>query len=155
MTSLFLTQNISFYTIPIAWVLALAPHTYATQLYESKSKKQFDLTQPRGLTAKLAGDQTINQATKDKIIRAEGAQSNGFENIGLFAAAVVAGNMANLDAGYMNALSLGYVASRIVYTFVYLNNSSIGQAQGRSLIFLTGVGLCMTMFVSAGRNLGG
>ena len=63
--------------------------------------------------------------------------------------------MANLDTGYMNALSLGYVASRIVYTFVYLNNSSNGQAQERSLIFLTGVELCMTMFVSAGRKLGG
>ena len=66
MTSLFPTQNISFYTIPIAWFLALAPHVYATQLYESKSKKQFDLTQPRGLTAKLAGDQTVDQANKGK-----------------------------------------------------------------------------------------
>ena len=66
MISLFPTQNISFYTIPIAWVLTLAPHAYATQLCESKIEKQFDLTQPRGLTAKLAGDQTIDQATKDK-----------------------------------------------------------------------------------------
>lgn len=64
MSSLLPTTNISLYTIPIAWILALLPHVYATKLYESKTKKQFDLTQPRSLIRKLETDQTLDQATK-------------------------------------------------------------------------------------------
>jgi uncharacterized MAPEG superfamily protein len=63
-------------------------------------------------------------ATKEKIIRAEGAQQNGFENVGLFAAAVVAGNIAKLDNTTLNYLSGGYLASRVLYNFVYINNQS-------------------------------
>lgn len=53
------------------------------------------------------------------IIRAEGAQQNGFENLGIFAAGVVAGNAAGLDAGYLNALSAAYIATRVVYLCVH------------------------------------
>ncbi|KAL2044965.1 hypothetical protein N7G274_002740 [Stereocaulon virgatum] len=127
---------------------------YATKLYESKTKREFDLTQPRSLVRKLETDQTLDQATKDTITRAEGAQSNGFENIPLFAAAVVAGNMAHLSPSYLNALSMGYVASRMLYTVIYVNNVNNTVAQGRSVVFLAGVGICMALFVGAGRVLG-
>lgn len=63
-------------------------------------------------------------ATKDTIARAEGAQQNGFENIGLFAAAVVVGNVAKLDNSTLNTLSYGYLASRVVYNFLYINGTT-------------------------------
>lgn len=87
------------------------------------------------------------------MIRAEGCQQNGFENVGVFAAAVVAANVAKLDVGYLNMLSWGYIASRVVYTYIYLNNTSLGFAYVRSVVFVGGVGLCMTMFVSAANVL--
>lgn len=86
-------------------------------------------------------------------MQAEGAQQNGFENIGLFAAAVVAANVAKLDVGYVNMLSWGYIATRVVYTAVYLTNTSWGLSNVRTGVFLGGVGLCMTMLVSAGNAL--
>ena len=52
-------------------------------------------------------------ATKEKIVRAEGAQQNGFENLGLFAAAVVAGNIVRLDNWTLNVLSGGYLLSQL------------------------------------------
>lgn len=64
MTNLLPTQNLSLYTIPLAYILALAPHAYAVTLYESSSKKKFDMRHPRGMTAKLSQDQSIDNATK-------------------------------------------------------------------------------------------
>lgn len=63
-------------------------------------------------------------ATKQKIVRAEGAQQNGFENLALFAAAVVIGNVAKLDNWTLNALSYGYLASRAIYNMLYITGTS-------------------------------
>ena len=105
------------------------------------------------LTKKVDQNQSLDQATKDKIVRAEGAQQNGFENLGLFASAVVAGNMANLGAGVLNGLSAAYLVSRVVYNTIYINNRSAGWAMGRSCVFVGGVGVCMVFFVLAGNKL--
>lgn len=64
MATLFANQNLSLYTIPIAYILALAPHVYAVTLYESSSKKKFDMRHPRGMTSKVTQDQSIDNATK-------------------------------------------------------------------------------------------
>ncbi len=87
------------------------------------------------------------------IIRAEGAQQNGFENLGIFAAGVVAGNAAGLDAGYLNALSIAYVASRIVYDLVYINNTTPAVARVRSVAYNAGSAVVFTLFVSSGNAL--
>ncbi|MCJ1352968.1 MAG: hypothetical protein MMC33_002952 [Icmadophila ericetorum] len=155
MVSIFdMTRNLSFYTIPAAWVLCLAPHVWATQAYDAASSKKFDLTEPRSFAARVKEDQTITKAQRDMIIRAEGAQQNGFENIGLFAAAVTAANLAGgLDNQTLNLLSGGYLLSRIVYNFVYINNDSLGLANTRTGVFLTGIAIKMAMFAMAGNNL--
>ena len=86
------------YTVPAAWVLSLLPHVYAINLHDSKSpKEKFDICSPRQLTPSLNANQALDQETKARIIRAEAAQANGFENIGFFAAAVVAANVAKVD----------------------------------------------------------
>ena len=111
-------------------------------------------------------------ATKATIVRAEGAQQNGFENIGLFAAAVVIGNVAKLDNWTLNALTAGYLASRVVHNALYitgttdtagkffsgsyLNESDDANApiaNGRSVVFLTGVGIIWTLFIKSGNVL--
>ncbi|KAK4986987.1 hypothetical protein LTR66_004824 [Elasticomyces elasticus] len=154
MASLFdSTRNFSLYTIPAAWVVALAPHVYAAQIFEARSSKAFDATAPRSFTTKVQQDPALDAATKGRIIRAEGAQQNGFENLGLFAAAVAAGNAAGLDHWWLNALSGAYVMSRIAYTLIYVNNESKGLAQVRSVVFLSGVGVVWTLFIMAGNKL--
>jgi uncharacterized MAPEG superfamily protein len=99
---------------------------------------------------------------------------------------VLAGNLARLDNGSLNALSLGYLVVRFVYNWVYVNGESqaLGEfipcclgrypgplvdlvalimgikaddlylaARSRTLIWGTGVGLCMTLFIKAGNAL--
>ncbi|KAE9972049.1 hypothetical protein EG327_009607 [Venturia inaequalis] len=119
-----LTRNFSLYTIPAAWILSIAPHFYAASL----GGKKFDNKSPRLYTSSLASDQTLDQATKDTIVRAEGAQQNGFENIGLFAAAVVAGNYARLENETLNWLT-----------------------SARTGAFLSGIGIIFTLFVKSGN----
>ena len=69
---------------------------------------------------------------KNKVIRSEAAHFNGFENLGLFAAAVTAGNIAGLDNSMLNYLSVGYLASRIAYNYIYIHNDTALMAKART-----------------------
>ncbi|TVY46673.1 hypothetical protein LOCC1_G003763 [Lachnellula occidentalis] len=149
MASLFdTTRNFSLYALPAAWVLAFVPHAIA-----ASRSKLFDNRSPRTYVKSLEADQTIDKATKDLIIRCEGAQSNGFENLGFFASAVVAGNVAGLDAGTLNTLSALYLVSRAVYNVIYVTNTSQGMANARSVVFVAGVGVCWTLFIKSANAL--
>jgi len=87
------------------------------------------------------------------IIRCEGAQSNGFENLAFFATGVLAGNLAGLPASTLNGLTGAYLASRVLYNFIYITNTSEAVANVRSVVFISGVGLICTLFVKAGNVL--
>jgi uncharacterized MAPEG superfamily protein len=145
------STNYSFYTIPAAWLLSILPHSYAIMLCSRSSSKRFDNRHPRSCTLKLESDQTIDKATKERIIRAEGAQQNGFENLGLFAAAVTAGNVAGLAPKTLNMLTGTYLLSRVVYNLVYINGDTGALAGLRSTIYTIGIGLLSAIFVMAGN----
>jgi uncharacterized MAPEG superfamily protein len=154
--------------VPAAWVLSIIPHFYAAAL-----SKDFDNRSPRGYTDTIEKSQAIDKAvslslyplkapscspltaqqTKERIIRAEGAQSNGFENIGLFASAVLAGNLAGLPNATLNTLTGGYLISRAVYNVIYINNTTPALSNVRTVVFLSGVAQIMTLFVKAGNAL--
>lgn len=119
----------------------------------------------------LASDQTLDSATKGRIVRAESAQQNGFEStldfyqeivtsltlidIGLYAAAIVAANHAGVDNWTLNALSGAYVVSRAAYNLIYVNNETDALANARTASFLTGIGLIFTLFIKAGNAVRG
>ncbi|KAI9688308.1 MAG: hypothetical protein M1820_010268 [Bogoriella megaspora] len=145
-------RNLSYYAIPAAWFLTMAPHAYGAFLASKSSRGGVDRTKPRTLVPALESDQSLDNATKDTIVRAEGAHSNGLENLGLFASAVVAGNVAGLDTGYLNALSGAYLASRVIYNVVYVTGTNTVFASMRSLLWMTGVGCCFAMLVGAGNR---
>lgn len=145
--------NISLYTVPAAWIICLAPHVYAALLYQVSSKRNFDNKFPRHLSKNAAECQNVDSATKDRIIRAEMAQANGLESIGVFAAAVVAANMTKVDQDWLNGLSVGYVVSRILYNVIYVNNTTDLRAWTRSVVWVAGVGMVMALYVLSGNQL--
>lgn len=64
MASIFdFNRNLSFYAIPAAWVLAIAPRFYAVSLYEATSSRKFDTLCPRTFIAKCETDQSIDSAS--------------------------------------------------------------------------------------------
>jgi uncharacterized MAPEG superfamily protein len=87
------------------------------------------------------------------ISRAEAAQMNGFENVGLFASAVVAGNLAGLSTPTLNFLSGGYLATRALYNVIYINNNTQAAANTRSVVFVAGIGMIFTLFIKSGNAL--
>ncbi|KAI1494520.1 hypothetical protein F5X96DRAFT_567017 [Biscogniauxia mediterranea] len=141
-------QNISYFTIPVAFFLAMAPRGYSG--FAGPGKKYFDPANPRTFAARLE-NADIDKDVKARILRAEACSANAFEALPLYAAAVVAGNVAGLPRDTLNALAAGYIASRAAYTWVYIwgqNNRKLADA--RTLVWGVGVGLVMTLFVKAG-----
>ncbi len=91
-----------------------------------RSQGGYDNHHPREWMAKLSGWQA----------RAVAAQNNGFEALPLFAFAVLAAQMAQLDQGRTDHLAMAFIGIRLVYTAMYLAN----LAALRSLVWFAGLG---------------
>jgi len=56
-----------------------------------------------------------------RLKRQEAAHQNALENFPLFAAAMIIGNDAGLDSGTLNFMGFGYLVTRALYTWFYVN----------------------------------
>ncbi|KAI2611599.1 uncharacterized protein GGS25DRAFT_483346 [Hypoxylon fragiforme] len=140
-----LEKNISYWTIPAAFVLALLPRVYAGHI--GLGKKFFDGTNPRTFTERLE-KANIDKRSKLRLQRAEAAGANAFETLGLYAAAVTAGNAADLPRETLNTLSLAYLATRVLYTWVYIwGQENRRFAPVRTLVWSAGIFLVMRLFI--------
>ncbi|KAK1140298.1 hypothetical protein N8T08_010501 [Aspergillus melleus] len=74
------------------------------------------LSSPRENLAKLKCN--IPAAVWDKLVGARGAHLNAMEGLPMFAAAMIAGNVAKLPAHELNVLAAEYIGARILYTAV-------------------------------------
>lgn len=112
-----------------------------------------DIRNPRAFSEDVRHDDSLGENTRDRIVRAEAAMDNGFEFIGLFAAAVCAGNIARLENRWLNGLSWGWLVSRVVYNVVYVNNETKGLAKARAGVYMSGMGMVFALFGMAGNKL--
>jgi uncharacterized MAPEG superfamily protein len=74
--------------------------------------------------------------------------------MGLYAAAVVAANAAQVPAGEVNKLALIYVASRVAYNFAYVvlqENSRLAPL--RTIAWGTGIAMIAQLFLKASSQL--
>ncbi|KAI0508299.1 hypothetical protein F5B22DRAFT_425643 [Xylaria bambusicola] len=141
-------KNISYFTIPVAFFAALWPRSQSA--FKEPGKSYFDAAHPRTFASRLEKSD-LDKDTVAQILRAEAATSNGLEGLPIFAAAVVAGNSAGLSPLALNALSVGYIASRIVYNYVYIFLGGNRNLAGlRTPIWFIGIGQAMALFVKAG-----
>lgn len=92
-------------------------------------------------------------ALDKKIIRAESAQLNGFETLGLFAAAVVAANTAKVPSHQLNQLTSGYLASRALFNLLYIYVTDEALATLRTGSYLASIGIIFTLFIKAGLRI--
>ena len=90
----------------------------------------------------------------NRINRAKAASANGFETLGLYAAAVVAANSAKIDLVKLNKLTIGYIISRAAYNFVYVQlQENRRLASVRSIAWGVGIYSIISLFLSAGSAL--
>jgi uncharacterized MAPEG superfamily protein len=64
---------------------------------------------------------------------------NGMESLSLFFTAVLAGNFARLPARTMSIFSLGYVASRVLFNYVYFTQRSTTAGNVRTATYFAGL----------------
>ena len=99
------TTNYSIYAIPAFWLLAFAPHLYSGALIHRGTNGRLDNANPRGTSFAEMYKKSLDRATLGKVERARAAEANAFENLPVFAAAVICGNMAGLKVGTLNSVS--------------------------------------------------
>ncbi|KAK4458044.1 hypothetical protein QBC42DRAFT_277677 [Cladorrhinum samala] len=144
------STNWSYYTIPAAFALCMLPSVYSGIL----AGKNYDLANPRNMLDTCAKDTTLDKSVLNRINRAKAASANGFETLGLYAAAVVAANSAKIDLVKLNKLTIGYIISRAAYNFVYVQlQENRRLASVRSIAWGVGIYSIISLFLSAGSAL--
>ncbi|KAF2211005.1 hypothetical protein CERZMDRAFT_44055 [Cercospora zeae-maydis SCOH1-5] len=145
-------DNIVLYTIPAFWFIAITPRLFGMRLYEKQTGSKFDPRAPRNFSESVASAPNLDQASKDYIVRGEAAMLNSFENFGPFSAALVAGSVAKLSPTTLNALTFTYLGSRVVYTWVYMNSTTVQMGYARTVSYMTGLGCLFAIFIKAGTK---
>ena len=88
------------------------------------------------------------------ITRIKSAADNGYETLGLFAAAVAAGNQAGLTPRTLNLCSAGYLATRLIFNYIYIYlGGSAKIAPLRSLVWAANIFFSLGLFVASGLKL--
>ena len=77
--------------------------------------------------------------------RAVAAQSNCWEALAVFSAAILAVTISGVEVQSIARLALVFVALRVIYIPLYIGNMD----KLRSLVFLAGFGICMYLFYIA------
>lgn len=147
------TTNISLYLVPLAWLLATLPRVYTLTAIATLSKAQNPdamKKNPRTTSAIVSADKTLPPQVRDRILRAESAMNNGYDNLGFFAAAVCVGNVAKLDTSLLNWLTVVYIGSRLLYIPVYIYNDTVRSVHIRTAVFVVGLFVNVALFVLAG-----
>src|SRR5262245_21252393 len=120
-------MNIPLLSVFLAFLLIYLPKVVMAK-GQATQPGGYDNNHPRDQQAKLEG------AAR----RAAAAHANGFEGFAPFAAAVICAHLAQVDADTLSALSLTYVASRLLYVGLYLGDIAIA----RSIVWT--LGSCIT-----------
>jgi len=117
------------------WCLLVAGLLPYIATLTAKLGAPYDNRDPRGWLARQTGWRA----------RANAAQQNGFEAFPLFAAGVIAAQLAGAEQDVIDKLALLFLAARIGHLGAYLAD----LAALRSLLWLVGIGSVVGLFVAA------
>ncbi|KAJ7079968.1 hypothetical protein B0H15DRAFT_857502 [Mycena belliarum] len=146
-----LSTPLSLYSIPAVWLTAFLPVTMKTMLIQNV--KGYNNLEPRPTTSRVTADPTIPRATAARILRMEGAHLNGNENLPIWIAAVLAGNLVGLDNYTLNVASLLYIGGRITYNYVYFNQATEFQSWVRTGVYFGSLSLPIYLIFKAAAKI--
>ncbi|KAH7102126.1 hypothetical protein BKA62DRAFT_701564 [Auriculariales sp. MPI-PUGE-AT-0066] len=136
---------LSMLSIPVAWVLAMAPH--AQKAFLAVQFKKFNNLAPRGMVDRMQNDSSIDKEAARLAQRLDGAHHNGMEIFPLWAAAITIGNVYKIENRTLNTCSVLFLTSRIVYNRLYATQRTRSDASKRSLAWLFGVAISMYLLI--------
>jgi len=143
------TPGLSLWSIPAAYVIAFYPMNAKFRLIGRTTG--YDNVEPRSNLERFS--KKVPAETAALARRYEGAHQNGFEILPIWIGAVLAANFANLETTTVNTVSAGFLAIRLLYNYVYINQKTEGAAAVRSLLFFTGLAAPMYLLIKAGNTL--
>lgn len=126
--------------VPYLCILIAALLPYLWVAVSKASGQRYDNRDPRGWTSRQ---------DNPRVHRANAAQLNAFEAFAPFAVGVLMAQYAGVDPQTITALSLVFVAARIVHGFFYLAN----RALWRSLIWTVGLACVLALMALAVMKL--
>lgn len=88
-----------------------------------------------------------------KVERYQGAHENAAEINPFWIGAVLAGHFAGLESRYLNLASVAFIGMRVLYNYVYVNQSSQKQSYLRTIVWFAGFMIPIALFVQAGNRL--
>lgn len=119
-------MNISYWCVLAAGVMPAA-----TVAIAKWGKRDFDNSEPRRWLEKQDGVRR----------RADAAHRNHFEALPFFAAGVLVAQQLNAPQNAINTLALVFIASRIVYTGLYLSDRATPRSVSWVIGYLAVIGL--------------
>ncbi|KAJ7353335.1 hypothetical protein DFH08DRAFT_62843 [Mycena albidolilacea] len=146
-----LSSPLSMYSIPAVWLTAFLPVTMKTILIQKS--RGYNNLEPRQSTSRIATDKGLPSAVAARILRMEGAHLNGYENLPIWIAAVLAGHIAHLDNYTLNVASLLYIGGRIAYNYIYINQATEPQSWARSGVYFGSLSLPMYLLFKAAAKI--
>ncbi|CAN9316293.1 unnamed protein product [Alternaria alternata] len=115
-------------------------------IFKKGANGQLDNANPRGASTLEFYRKCCPGPLYTKAERAEACHRNNMENAPFYIGAILAGNLAGLDAG-------AYIGLRLVYSFMYVKIQTNTPSYLRSVTWITSVAVLMTMFVKAGNKM--
>ena len=143
------SPNYSFQIIAGAYAFSFLPHSY--YLIKSMSTGSFSNINPRTNLDVLKP--IVSASTFSKLAKARGCHFNALEGFPLFAAAMIAGNMAGVPSREMNVLGAEYLGVRLLYNVMYMAARNEAASYLRSGVYAWSVGIPMYLLIKAGGKI--
>jgi uncharacterized MAPEG superfamily protein len=163
---------LGFACIPVAVVVAYVPHGLKAALGNRALEKYGGQGQGQGQgqgslqkwdnkNPRKSGEDAIEVAMKSgderlagKIRRCGNAHQNGMEGLTVFIGSVLMGKVGGVPTRIVDTVAIGYVLSRMVYTYLYVNGETDVMAGMRSTVFGLGLGANLYLMVKAAMSVG-
>jgi uncharacterized MAPEG superfamily protein len=130
--------------------------TYAIAVASNNKPLEWDNSCPRSLASRDAIKAKISEEQYGRFERAEAASANAYENLPLFASAVIVANAAGLkkDGPFgVDAFVGAFLGVRVLHTLSYILITDPKISFLRTGIWATSVALCFNVFGQAARIL--
>jgi len=137
--------------VPLSLVLAFIPHFFKAYLSRTKLKREgseYDPRRPRVSQQAAADDSPTGQF----LTRCIGCHQNGLEAFSFLSAAVALSIATGVPVDLRNKVATYFLATRVVYTWIYLTGEQKWKGWVRSLVWLVGMSEIACLFVSSVKH---
>ncbi|KAI9675496.1 MAG: hypothetical protein M1829_003300 [Trizodia sp. TS-e1964] len=146
------SMNFSIYAIPVYYVLAQLPHVYCIALIRRANNGRWDNANPRSAAWMSSMQKTVPAATYARYERSRAAHQNSFENMPLYFAAIILGNMAKLPPATLNSVAGASLVLRALYTLFYVETTSRRWSFARTGIWYLSVMAQLYLIIRAAKT---